>query len=101
MNRRQTWLLSGLLVFILAACAGAQSASPATPTVQTIMPTAETKAESSATPVAAQPTTPTIQASTPTAAANAESLWQKNQEGDVVVELQPLNLAEPEAAPKD
>ena len=76
MSARRTWILSGLLSLTLAACAGA-SPTPTTP----------------------PPTIPAVTAVTPAVKANAESFWLESREGTVIVELQPLNLAESEAAP--
>ena len=76
MSARRTWILSGLLALTLAACAGA-SPTPTTP----------------------PPTILAVTAVTPAVKANAKSFWLESREGTVVVELQLLNLAEPEAAP--
>ncbi|MGH2523394.1 MAG: hypothetical protein ACRDH2_12900, partial [Anaerolineales bacterium] len=51
------------------------------------------------TPTAIPPTIPVAAAVTPAVKANAESFWLESREGTVIVELQPLNLAEPDSAP--
>jgi len=72
MSARRVGWLWGLLALTLAACAG----SPPTPTA-----------------------IPAVTAIPPAVADNVRSFWRESREGSVIVELQPINLAEPEAAP--
>lgn len=73
MSAKRWWPLWGLLTLTLGACAGSSPAPTATPMAIPVVTAAPSGVQS-----------------------RAESFWLESREGTVIVELQPLNLDEPD-----